>query len=169
MLFPVGTDCDTCRPIQREATGCQGCQYAAWSPDSRFLAVSSDSHAAVAVWKIELKDEAALEPEHLGRTLFTELINCSAAQKALLQNMLPDCIWKELEKAINAQQSKTTAAAEVPTSTRKQQQGRKKTTASSSNAAPADAQSSGGAATVAETAQVRITSSLLRSDVYSRA
>lgn len=89
--------------MQREAPSCEGCQYAAWSPDSQYLAVSSDSHAAVAVWRLKLKHPKALDPEVLGEKLFSQLVSGTAGEHGVLQSMLPQWAWTELENAITAQ------------------------------------------------------------------
>ena len=91
---------DACRP--RNNDNCEGCQYAAWSADSEYLAVSSDSHAAVAVWRIKLRDEASLDPDVLGEALFAQLLECAAVQKEkdILKAMLPVALWRQVEEAL---------------------------------------------------------------------
>ena len=114
-----------CRPLQRHGTGCEGCQYAAWSPDSQFLAVSSDSHAAVAVWRVQLRDAAALEPDALGNTLFDQLCECTPAQKNRLKAMLPVGLWSQVEEGMAASATGTRACTSgegAATSSGKKQQ-----------------------------------------------
>lgn len=112
--------------------------------------MSSDSHAAVAVWRIKLRDEAALDAETLGNTLFTQLVNCNAAQKAVLKDMLPQCIWKQVEEGIAAVQP-SSSAAEAAGGKQQQQKGRKKAAAVSSRITPTslDADGSGAASQAA--------------------
>jgi Uncharacterised protein domain (DUF2415) len=61
-----------------------GCQYATWHPASTYLAVSSDSHASVAVWRL-LVPEAALGALALGaavaKAVSDEGLNDEAVQQ----------------------------------------------------------------------------------------
>jgi hypothetical protein len=137
------------RPIPREASSCEGCQYAAWSPDGQYLAVSSDSHAAVAVWRIRLKNESALEPEALGKALFAQLLHCNAAQKAAIKDMLPEEAWNEFERelATSQQQACNSKAGEASTSKKhgpvRRGASRKRKAGSSSAAGAADTEDRG--------------------------
>ena len=49
-----------------------GCQYVAWSPDSQYLAVSSDSHHCVAVWRVEVTAKA-MAPKRVSADLSSAL------------------------------------------------------------------------------------------------
>lgn len=52
----------------------------AWSPDGQYLAVSSDSHKAVSVWKLSLKTDTVLDPEELGKVLHDAIVEAACPQ-----------------------------------------------------------------------------------------
>ena len=69
---PGSTLTGICRDAQAR-TSTIGCQYAAWHPDSTYLAASSDSHNAVCVWRIRPKLPDALAAEPLGAAVAAAL------------------------------------------------------------------------------------------------
>jgi hypothetical protein len=107
-VLPFNLCNNRCR---REFSRCQGCQYAAWSPDSQYLAVSSDSQKAVAVWRIRLKHENALDPDVLGEAVYRKLCAGNASQLAALKEMLMECNWKQLDEGIQAAQAERAACS----------------------------------------------------------
>eukprot|EP00892_Ulva_mutabilis_P010234 jgi/Ulvmu1/7583/UM038_0006.1 len=61
---------------------CIGCQYVAWSSDGQYLAVSSDSHKAVSIWRVRLKHDTALDAESLGNSLTAALLEATKSRKS---------------------------------------------------------------------------------------